>query len=300
MWKWLHLLSDPIRQKLSFLLGYQGCGSFWGTQAKFSQSKLIHPNSPLSCWNQQMPFSFLAHLWAAWELPYRQEENGCLETQQHWYKGQGAECRKSRKHSLPIVSVSSESRLSWPNNTRNHPQLAGLYVNCSWILQLPFPIEAARGKAWLQQHQQDGIPPWHSSCVGTRTSLVPADEQPKPATSCSRDLADCTQHPSQQRPFCWCPGEKWRMGLGFCHPWLPGCHTQLKWAVLGGLCNAWAAADAAVQRRNARLQPRAATLAPVLHPLWKTQVTSTALVFKWVLKKFCWKGQWNKGNRMSN
>lgn len=127
--------------------------SFTQTHLFLAETSRCHSLSWLTC---ELPES----------SPIGKRKMGALRHSNHWYKGQGAECRKSRKHSLPIVSVSSESRLSWPKHTRNHPQLAGLYLSCSWILQLPFPIKAARGKAWLQQHQQGGIPPWHSSCVG--------------------------------------------------------------------------------------------------------------------------------------
>lgn len=111
---------------------------------------ILFPGSPVSC--------LRAPLWS-------RGKRVCWDTAATGYKGQGDECRKSKKHSMPIVSISSESRLSWPKYTRNHPYLAGLYLSCSWILQLPFSIKALRGNAWLQQHQQGGISPWHSSCV---------------------------------------------------------------------------------------------------------------------------------------
>lgn len=61
----------PLDRSCHFFLATR---VLWGREDKFSQSKVIHPNSPLSCWNQEMPSSFLVHPWAAWEFPYRDRE----------------------------------------------------------------------------------------------------------------------------------------------------------------------------------------------------------------------------------
>lgn len=80
--KWLHLLSDPIRQKLSFLLGHQGCGcseedrpnshspnSFTQTHLFPDETSRCHPLSWHTC---ELPKSF----------PMVKRQNGCVERQQ--------------------------------------------------------------------------------------------------------------------------------------------------------------------------------------------------------------------------
>lgn len=66
---------------------------------------ILFPGSPVSCMR--------APLWSGGKWV-------CGDTATTAHKGQGDECRKSRKHSMPTVSISSESRLSWPKYTRNH------------------------------------------------------------------------------------------------------------------------------------------------------------------------------------
>lgn len=134
-------------------------------------------------------------------------------------------------------------------------------------------------------------------------SLSGAERAPAPASNPSSNpsTAPCSQHlsnrapvpsssqsyvqqPDEHRAFREQSEEQQKKSWGFCHSWLSSCQKKLMWGLPGGVHDACAAADCAVQRTNWRLQPWAAAPAPALNSLWKAQITSTALVSKEIPK----------------
>jgi len=140
------------------------------------------------------------------------------------------------------------------------------------VLELQLDFAAAFSSLGVKRK----CPASAAAAAGRRAPLAPLLCGVRKRTSPHRTSKQCSSAPAAgisgsgsegdpssgggyvQRPCQWRPLRQ-KMGERFCCCRLSPCQTEFSRGLLGGVCHAWAAADCAVQRRNARLQLRAAT-----------------------------------------